>query len=239
MFERAHHQRIAQVLEALNGDLLRQLNCLFGGGTAIALRYGEFRESRDIDFLVSDLQAYRQLREYCRADGLQALARPGRALSLARELRMDQYGIRCAVAVGTSPIKFEIIHEGRIPLAAPTAADQLLGIATLNRVDTAASKLLANADRWADDGVFSRDIIDLAMLRADTTELQAAVSKAETAYGPAIRRDVDRAIDALRTRHARLERCLEALDIRLPRAVIWRNLRQLQRRISQTSPNSG
>lgn len=52
MFERPHHQRIAHVLAALDGDVLRQHGCLFGGGTCIALRYGEYRESVDIDFLV-------------------------------------------------------------------------------------------------------------------------------------------------------------------------------------------
>lgn len=54
MFERPHHQRIAHVLTALDGDRLRQYGCLFGGGTCIALRYDEYRESVDIDFLVSD-----------------------------------------------------------------------------------------------------------------------------------------------------------------------------------------
>lgn len=53
MFEREHHQRIAKDLQALDGELLRSLGCLFGGGTCIALRYGEYRESVDIDFLVS------------------------------------------------------------------------------------------------------------------------------------------------------------------------------------------
>lgn len=49
VFERPHHRRIARVLQALDGDRLRALGCLFGGGTAIALRYGEYRESVDID----------------------------------------------------------------------------------------------------------------------------------------------------------------------------------------------
>lgn len=62
-FERIHHQFIAQVLHALDGPMLREFNCLFGGGTAIALRYGEYRESVDIDFLVSDVQSYRGLRQ--------------------------------------------------------------------------------------------------------------------------------------------------------------------------------
>jgi hypothetical protein len=50
MFNRPHHQRIAKVLESLDADLLKQHNCLFAGGTAIALRYGEYRESVDMDF---------------------------------------------------------------------------------------------------------------------------------------------------------------------------------------------
>ncbi|MBM3349738.1 MAG: nucleotidyl transferase AbiEii/AbiGii toxin family protein, partial [Betaproteobacteria bacterium] len=29
--------------------------CFFGGGTAITLRHGEYRESVDIDFLISDV----------------------------------------------------------------------------------------------------------------------------------------------------------------------------------------
>ena len=54
MFERPHHQRIAHVLSALDGGVLAQLSCWFGGGTCIALKFGEYRESVDIDFLVSD-----------------------------------------------------------------------------------------------------------------------------------------------------------------------------------------
>ena len=53
MFERAHHQRIGQILSLLNADLLRAHHCYFGGGTAIALRYGEYRESVDMDFMIS------------------------------------------------------------------------------------------------------------------------------------------------------------------------------------------
>ena len=53
-FEHPHHERIAHVLSALDGATLRQPGCLFGGGTCIALLYREYRESVDIDFLVSD-----------------------------------------------------------------------------------------------------------------------------------------------------------------------------------------
>lgn len=66
MFDRPHHQCIARVLASLDAGLLREHACWFGGGTAIALRLGEFRESVDIDFLVSDAHAYRELRQRLR-----------------------------------------------------------------------------------------------------------------------------------------------------------------------------
>jgi len=63
LFERPHHQRITHILSAINAPLLRENNCLFGGDTVIALRYGEYRESVDVDFLVSDVASYRNLRQ--------------------------------------------------------------------------------------------------------------------------------------------------------------------------------
>lgn len=68
-YERAHHQRIAQILSSLDPALLREHKCLFGGGTAITLRYGEYRESVDMDFLVSDLTCYRELRQMLTGNG--------------------------------------------------------------------------------------------------------------------------------------------------------------------------
>lgn len=56
------------------------------------------------------------------------------------------------------PIKFEIVLEARIALEAPAASDEVCGVASLSVIDLATSKLLANADRWSDDGVFSRDV---------------------------------------------------------------------------------
>lgn len=45
MFNRPHHQRIAHVLSALDGSVLAQNACWFAGGTCIALKFGEYRES--------------------------------------------------------------------------------------------------------------------------------------------------------------------------------------------------
>mgnify|MGYP001431505247 CR=1 FL=1 len=75
MFERPHHQAVAQVLASLDAALLKKNHCYFGGGTAIALRYGEFRESVDIDFLVSDVAGSSALRQGLTGNaGLAALA---------------------------------------------------------------------------------------------------------------------------------------------------------------------
>ncbi len=62
MFKRKHYLVIAEILRQLNGDLLRDHHCYFGGGTAIALSQEEYRESVDIDFLISDKDCYRELR---------------------------------------------------------------------------------------------------------------------------------------------------------------------------------
>lgn len=62
-FRRAHHRVIAKILRRLNGDLLLEARCFFGGGTRIALEFKEFRESRDIDFLCSSRAGFRKLRE--------------------------------------------------------------------------------------------------------------------------------------------------------------------------------
>lgn len=219
------------MLGALDGDMLRQHGCLFGGGTCIALRYGEYRESVDIDFLVSDPAGYRALRELLTgAQGLNALVRPGaQPLVLLREVRADQYGLRAVVQMDGQAIKFEVVREARIALAAPSRDDMVCGVSTLTPLDLAASKLLANSDRQADDGVFSRDVIDLAMMGLRLPLLRKALAKAEQAYGPAVARDLAKAIDRLQARQGWLDRCMQAMAMTLPKAVLWQKVRALRK----------
>ncbi len=226
LFERPHHLRVAAALQLLDADLLRPSGCLFGGGTAISLTHGEYRESVDIDLLVSDRSGYRSLRERVMREGrIDALARGGSTLEQVRDVRADQYGIRTLLRVGGVEIKFEIIHETRIPLDVPADEDQVCGISTLSRVDMAATKLLANSDRWGDDSVFSRDLIDLAMIALSPSQKRRALQKAADAYGDSIPRDLSRSIDRLRERTGRLEVCMDALSMSMPRAVLWSRIR--------------
>lgn len=214
MFDRPHHRRVALALAALDADLLARNHCFFGGGTAIALRYGEYRESVDIDFLVSDIDGYRQLRQLLRGEhGLAALARQGCEIHQSGELRADQYGIRSSVRVDGIDIKFEIVLEARIALELPGTKDRIGDIATLTPLDMATSKLLANSDRWADDSVFSRDVIDLAMMKPATALLRNAKAKASHAYGNSIDADLVKAAEALFARTGRMERCMAALQM--------------------------
>lgn len=233
-YERIHHQWIAQVLYALDGAVLRDANCLFGGGTVIALRYGEYRESVDIDFLISDIDSYRAMRQRLTGpDGIRSILRENAApITQIRDIRADQYGIRTMLKVADQSIKFEIVLEGRIELEAPGAGDEVCGVATLTPLDMLTSKLLANSDRWNDDGVFSRDVIDMAMMTPSLPLLRNAVAKAEQAYGAAIRQDLDKAITRLQSHRDWLERCMQAMAMNIPKAALWKKARALRRVLS-------
>ena len=134
-----------------------------------------------------------------------------------------------------SEIKFEIVLEGRIALERPGPDDHLCGVATLTTLDMAASELLANSDRWADDSASSRDLIDLAMLGLDAKTLRKALDKAGGAYGAAVERDLKKAIEALRKRRGRLADCMSALQMAqappgvasVPPAVLGKRIRAL------------
>jgi hypothetical protein len=231
IFERKHHQMIAQVLRALDARLLLEHHCLFAGGTVIAMRFGEYRESVDIDFLVSDRDGYGQLRALLKAGGMNAILGQGAGdFVTAEEFRIDQYGLRTQLWFAGSPIKFEIVLEGRIGLAKPKRNDVLCGVSTLTPLDMATSKLLANSDRWNDDGVFNRDVIDLAMMRPALPLLQGAVTKAETAYRKSIKLDLANALARLQDKPGWLERCMQVMAMTsITKAEVWQRLRALKR----------
>ncbi|MFM7030786.1 MAG: nucleotidyl transferase AbiEii/AbiGii toxin family protein, partial [Micrococcales bacterium] len=95
MFERPRHRAIFAALGALDAEVLGQHECAFGGGTAIAMLHGEFRESVDIDFIVSNTKGYSALRDLVRRGGFQTLLRADQAaISDFTPFTHDQYGIR-------------------------------------------------------------------------------------------------------------------------------------------------
>ena len=209
MFERPDHRRIARILHALDSDLLSRTGSFFGGGTAIVLSLGEYRESRDIDFLCASGEGWRILRNTVSPGGLGALLKT--PLRHLREVRADRYGIRTVLEVDGAPIKIEIVSEGRIAIRG--GPHPVFGVPTLSREDMYAEKLLANADRGADRSALSRDIIDLAMIIEHWGPIpEAAWDKAKTAYGEAAVRAF-RAASALVRDRDHLRRCIAGMNM--------------------------
>lgn len=213
MFERPRHNAILKALHSLDAALFRSAECFFGGGTAIVLSLGEYRESADIDFLCASQDGYRRMREAVWTRGFDGLLKSGAKVNAIRDMRSDQYGLRTVLEVDKFSIRFEIIREARIALAGEDRID--LGVSALRRDDMFAEKLLANSDRWNDTSVLSRDVIDLSVMVSRWGPIpEAAWVKARAAYGAAVEDDYRRAVLRIRDR-AWLSECMSAMGMDL------------------------
>ena len=179
-FKIGHHQLIHRVLEGLNCEFLSECRAYFGGGTLISLDLGEYRTSNDIDFICALGSDYRKLRNAISDRHPRILLKDNSTLEIER-FTADQYGIRMAIIIDEIPIKTEIIAEARFELETPRQPNWS-PVECLSISDCFTSKLLANADRYADPSVHSRDLIDLALLRKDQSIPPLAIEKAEAAY---------------------------------------------------------
>jgi Nucleotidyl transferase AbiEii toxin, Type IV TA system len=226
-FARPRHATVAAALSALDGGFLAACRCWFGGGTRIVLELGEYRESEDLDFLCSSTAGYRALRSTISERSLGRIA--ARPLALAREVRADRYGIRTVLDINDSKLKFEIVLEGRIQL---TEGNRIgFDVRCLSHADCFAEKLLANADRWRDDAVLSRDVIDLAFMvdgwsRADAL---AGAALARGAYGSIVDQSLSEAAQRLLDEAAHRKRCIAALRV-VNVKTLTAGLRKLARR---------
>ena len=142
-FRREPHRIVGRALEALDGEFLDGAECFFGGGTYQSLIMGEYRVSRDIDFLCSSRAGFRVLRETITERSLGAILRD--PLPLAREVRADRDGIRTFFDVADARVKFEILFESRVDVVGKI--HDRLAIPVLAPEYCVAEKLLANADR--------------------------------------------------------------------------------------------
>lgn len=210
MFEREIHQKILNILSQLKADFLLECGVYFGGGTLVSLNYGEYRLSKDVDFLCSHGAGYRLLRQEIAEKQYNALFNTQNQLKFPGEIKTDQYGVRFATIVDGTLIKFEIIREGRIELGEPVYPSWS-PVPCLNNIDTFAEKLLANSDRWNDSSIESRDLIDLAIQRLNSPIPTEAIAKAETAY-PVIE-PLKKAISFFQKNPHYRDKCFTALGI--------------------------
>jgi hypothetical protein len=82
--------------------------------------------------------------------------------------------------------------------------------------DKVATKLMANSDRWADDSVWSRDIIDLAVLTNGQMVDPAGVAAAVRAYGSSVLVDFEKARSRLLEREGWLPNCMKRMQMTMP-----------------------
>lgn len=213
------HNQILEVLGSLRADFLEACHIYFGGGTLLTLCYGEYRLSRDIDFLCPYGADFSRLRVALYDRGIDALFDRTRLseIELPQELKTDSYGVRFTLKLGEQIVKFKIIAEGRISLDAPSCPDWS-PVPYLNIVDQVAEKLLANGDRWLDTSTDSRDLIDLAILKLRTPFPLAAIAKAEAAYRCIA--PLQRAIQNFQLKPDYRGRCYERLGIQSPVDII-------------------
>lgn len=214
MFRRPQHRSVLAVLGAFQADLLAECRFLFGGGTRIVLDLDEYRESHDIDFLCSDASGYAELRVAATQRSYPGLFTPRgmEMLRFPREIRVDQYGVRFSVQCGQDLLKVELIREARIDLD-PGVRPAWSPVECLTMPDCYSEKLLANSDRWADRQVFSRDLVDLAVLRSKHGPIpELAWSKVDVAYKSAPRSDLGKALSAFEDPSYQA-RCFEGLRV--------------------------
>lgn len=103
----------------------------------------------------------------------------------------------------------------------------------LTRADQVATKLLANDDRWADTSTFSRDLIDLAMMKPATADLKDGAHKAVDAYGKPVGESLNNAVTYLHENPHQLGDYIRALKIDAPRAAVWQRIRDLSARCAK------
>lgn len=211
-FKRPEHNKIAGLLRNMDAEFLLENLCWFAGGTAIVLTHGEYRRSLDLDFLCSDVDGYRNIRNAVFDRGLAVLFSP--PVRQLRDIRADAYGVRTLVEYEGLAIKFEIVREARVQLAG--ALSSQLNVPLLARDDMFAEKLLANADRCFDRAVAYRDAVDLGRLvEANGGGIpQSSIQKAEAAYGEDIARKAFGILDHLKN-ESEIAYAAEALDMNL------------------------
>ena len=211
--KRPGHRGVLEILRRLDAQVLLGASCYFGSGTQIVLANGEYRESRDVDFICSSRDGFRILREAVHEGSLGRIFR--REMALARGVRADRDGIRAFIAGGPSapPTKFEILFEARID--ATGVIDRELGVPVLDPASATAEKLLANVDRGLDETFRSRDLVDLSFLaKANGSEtLRAGLAKAKAAYGATVLEYLEKSVRRLGEDRGYFRKCVNDLLI--------------------------
>jgi hypothetical protein len=219
MFKYLLHNQILRILQAIDHDFLLSCETYFGGGTMLVLAYGEYRLSRDIDFLCPYGEPFSRLRRSVYDRGYEAIFRADRdaGIQFPREIRTDRDAVRFPIQIDDTLIKFEIVAEGRICFN-PPSQPSWSPVACLDLIDQVTEKMMANGDRWPDASTNARDLIDLARLKLVTDFPAAAIVKAEAVYQCI--EPLKRSILNFQAKPDYRSRCYDILQIESPNQVV-------------------
>lgn len=155
-FNISRHNKINNLIHNhLNTRLIEENKFYFGGGTLCSMKYGEYRESVDIDFLTCDRNGMINMRL-----GENLISEL--PLWKGKQIKSDKDGIRFWVDFRGEAYKIEFIFESRIVFNEPVRFETIL---SLDPVSHISCKLLANADRGCGGELQAhKDIIDILVL---------------------------------------------------------------------------
>ena len=79
--------------------------------------------------------------------------------------------------------------------------------------------------------MFSRDLIDLAMMQPAKPLLRASIAKAAQAYGDSVAASLSKAVQDLHDRPHRLDDCMAAMQMTtVSKAQLWARIKALEKR---------
>ena len=217
------YETIEIILSYLNTELLIECGVYLGGGALVNLQYDRFRYSQDLDFLCKSDGFYR-LRQQIGNKTQNRIFKPNTVLEI-ESIRFDRYAIRFPVYIKQDQtktgIKVEVVVEETLDIDNAQLMPNL-NIPCLNRIDLIAAKLLANYDRGLDKSKFSRDLIDLAVIRNTGIFPKLAFDKATTAYrlNENITVSLTEVISLFQAKSEYREKCYQQLQIAQPFKII-------------------
>lgn len=197
MAKRSHHQKMVRLLSLLDANKLRDTNCLFAGGTAIALLYGEKRESTDLDFLCEDAPSSLRLRNFLREDFSAIFIN---AVEIIRT-KSNNYATSALVKFEDIVTKIEFVYpnlcfnaqEGRGILDASK-------VPVLSGTNLLHQKFLANTNRGLSLDVNFRDIIDIATMYPffnKEINFHKAYKQSVKDFGPSVKNIYNKTLNAI------------------------------------------
>ena len=213
------------IFDNLDYELLADCQVYLGGGTLVNLQHDLFRYSQDLDFLCNSDGFYR-LRERIVNSKNSYIFQANEVIQVSNA-RIDRYAIRFPVRVIADniereiAIKVEIVVEETLPIDA-AIYPKGIKVPCLNAIDLVAAKLLANYDRWLDKSKYSRDLIDLAVIRIKGELPKSAFTKATAAYrlSNSIETSLIEAITWFQSLPEYREQCYRQLQIDNPVKII-------------------